>query len=199
MERNACFGVMRAFLKSTQCPIQVSVPFMETVQCICEGEEIKLQSNPVRIVAEAIEDQKRIGKHLMLRGISSTKWRAAIATFTKERIGSKTSHLVKVMWKQLFLPIWTQRNTILHSETSISKMREKEMLEKTLWMFKQNFREMVHYMQYHLVEYTDEQIEQWSIATKREMVSILMAARLSYTKLTREGDKKQSLITDYWK
>ena len=53
------------------------------------------------------------------------KWREAIAMFIKERIGSKASQLVKVMWKQLFLPIWTQRNTILHSETSISKMREK--------------------------------------------------------------------------
>ena len=129
----------------------------------------------------------------------SKKWREAIAMFTKERIGSKASQLVKVMWKQLFLPLWTQRNTILHSENSISNVREKEMLEKTLQMFKQNFRELVHYTKYHLVEYTDEQIEQWSVATKREMVSILMAARLSYTKLTREGDKKQSLITDYWK
>ena len=73
------------------------------------------------------------------------------------------------------------------------------MLEKTLRTFKQNFRELVHYTQYHLVEYTDEQVEQWSIATKREMVSILMASRLSYTKLTREGYKKKSLITDYWK
>ena len=52
--------------------------------------------------------------------------------FTKERIGSKASQLVKVMWKQLFLPLWTQRNTIMHSETSISNVREKEMLEKTL-------------------------------------------------------------------
>ena len=121
----------------------------------------------------------------------SKKWREAIAKFTKERIESKASQLVRVMWKQLFLPLWTQRNTILHSETSISKMREKEMLEKTLRIFKQNFRELVHYMQYHLVEYTDEQVEQWIIATKREMVSILMAARLSYTKLTREGGKKK--------
>ena len=73
------------------------------------------------------------------------------------------------------------------------------MLKKTLQMFKQNFRELVHYTQFHLVECTNEQVEQWSIATKKEMVSILIAARLSYTKLTREGDKKQSLITDYWK
>ena len=66
----------------------------------------------------------------MLRGFLSKKWREAIAMFTKERIGSKTSQLVKE--KQLFLPLWTQRNTILHLENSISKMREKEMLEKTL-------------------------------------------------------------------
>ena len=73
------------------------------------------------------------------------------------------------------------------------------MLEKTLQTFKQNFRELVHYTQYHIVECTDEQIERWGIATKREMVSILMAARLSYTRLSRERYKKQSLITDFWK
>ena len=94
MERNACFGVMRVFLKGTQCPSQMSGHFLETLQCTCEGKEINLQSNLVQVVAEAIEDQKRIGKQLMLRGILSTKWREAIATFTKERIGSKASHLV---------------------------------------------------------------------------------------------------------
>ena len=73
------------------------------------------------------------------------------------------------------------------------------MLEKTLRTFKQNFRELVHYTQYHLVEYTDEQIERWGIATKREMVSILMAAILRYMRLGSERDNKQSLITDYWK
>ena len=66
-------------------------------------------------------------------------------------------------------------------------------------MFKQNFRELVHYTQYHLVEYMEEQVERWSIATKREMVNILMVVRLSYTRLAWERDKKQSLITDYWK
>ena len=63
------------------------------------------------------------------------------------------------------------------------------MLEKILHKFKQNYRDLVHYTQYHLVEYTDDQIEQWSIATKREMVSILIAARLSYMRLVRERDK----------
>ena len=97
LERNAFFGVMRAFLKVTQCPSQVNGPFMETVQCICEWKEIHLQSNPVRVVVEAIEDQKRIGKQLMLRGLLSKKCREAIAKFTKERIGSKASQLFKVM------------------------------------------------------------------------------------------------------
>ena len=165
---------------------------METVQFICEGKEINLQSNPVRIVAEAIEDQKRIGKQLMLRGVLSKKWREAIATFKKERIGSKASYLVKVIWKQLFLPLWNQHNTTMHSETSISKMREKEMLEKTLRTFKQNFRELVHYRQYHLVEYTDEQIERWGIATKREMVNILMEAILSYKRLVQERETRNN-------
>ena len=48
LERNECFGVMSAFLKSTQYPSQVSRPFLETLQCLCEGKEINLQCNPVQ-------------------------------------------------------------------------------------------------------------------------------------------------------
>ena len=59
-----------------------------------------------KTTAAAIEDQKRIGKHLMLCGILSRKWRDAIAEHTKERVQCKSSHLVKVIWKQMFMPMW---------------------------------------------------------------------------------------------
>ena len=54
LERKECFGVMKTFLKGTQCPIQVSGPFLETLQFECEGKEIELQCNPAQIVAKAI-------------------------------------------------------------------------------------------------------------------------------------------------
>ena len=68
----------------------------------------------------------------------------------------------------------------------------EKMLDKTLHKFKQNYRDLLNYTQYHLVDYMDDQIELWSIATKREMVSILIAARLSYMKSVKDRDKKQS-------
>ena len=131
-------------------------------------------------VAAAIEDQRRIGQHLMLRGILSKKWQEAIAVYTKERVGSKAGHLVKVIWKQVFKPMWNQQNAILHTEGSAASIKENELLEATLIRFKQNFRDLLHYMQYNMVEYTDDQIKHWGLDTKREMVNILVAARLSY-------------------
>ena len=35
---------------------------------------------------------------------------------------------------------------------------------------------------------------QWGIDTKREMVNILLAARLSYAAILQKGDRNQSLI-----
>ena len=118
---------------------------------------------------------------------------------TKERVQCKAGHLVKVVWKQVFMPMWNQRNKILHTKYSIAATREHEMLDKTLVRFLLNFIELLHHMQYNLGEYTEEQIQQWGIDTNREMVNILVAARLSYAAMLRKGDRKQSLITDYWK
>ena len=81
-----------------------------------------------RTTAAAIEDQKRFGKHLMLRRIISRKWRDSIAEHTKERIHSKAGHLVKVIWKQVFMPMWNQQNKILHTMDSVAIIREHEML-----------------------------------------------------------------------
>ena len=73
------------------------------------------------------------------------------------------------------------------------------MLGRRLGEVREKHREMIHYTQYQLVDYTDDQIDQWNIETKREMVSVLVAARISYAEMLKTGEKKQSLITDYWK
>ena len=76
---------------------------------------------------------------------------------------------------------------------------EHETLNETFWMVKHNHRELIHYTQYHLVDYTKDHISRWVIDTKQEMVSFLVAARLSYISLLQKGDQRQSLIIDYWK
>ena len=73
------------------------------------------------------------------------------------------------------------------------------MLDKTLERFQLNFRELLHHTQYNLAEYTEEQTQYWVIDTKREMVNILIAARLSYASMIWKGDRRQSLITEYLK
>ena len=135
----------------------------------------------------------------MLRGILSRKWQDAIAGYKKERVSSKAGHLVKVIWKQVFKPLWNQRNVILHTEGSAESIKENELLKATLIRIKQNIRDLLHYMQYNLVEYTDDQIMHWRMDTKMEMVNILLTARFSYAAMLRKGEKRQSLITDYWK
>ena len=191
--------MVKKTLQRIRCPDQVARPFVEALKCLSEGRDIIITGKVGNQFAAAIEDQRRIGQHIMLRGILSRKWQDAIAAYTKERVGSKAGHLVKVIWKQVFKPMWNQRNAILHTEGSSARVKENELLEATLIRFKQKFRELLHYTQYNLVEYTDDQIEHWGLDKKREMVNILVTARLSFTALLWKGDKRQLLITDYWK
>ena len=133
----------------------------ETTRCLCKEEEIKITGKIGRTTAAAIEDQKRIGKHLMLLGILSRRWRDAITKHTKERVQCKASHLVKVIWKQMFMPMWSKQNKILHTKDIIAVTREHEILDKTLDRFRLNLRELLHHTQYNLAEFTEEQTQHW--------------------------------------
>ena len=132
--------MVKKTLQGIRRPDQVARPFVEALKFLSEGKDIIITGKVGNQVAAAIEDQRRIGQHLMLGGILSKKWQEAIAEHTKERVGSKMGHLVKVIWKQVFKPMWNQRNAILHTEGSAASIKENELLEATLIRFKQNFR-----------------------------------------------------------
>ena len=135
----------------------------------------------------------------MLRVFLRPKWQRSISHYTKVRGASKSSMLVTVLWKKYFFLIWHQRNTLLHKEKSFFTRREHEVLNKTLRMIKDRHKELIHFTRYHLVDYTDDHINGWSINTKQEMVNLLVVARLSYAALLKKGDWRQSLIINYWK
>ena len=169
------------------------------IRSISADTDLQIPCHTCPKVAEAIEDQHQIVKHLMLRGFLSSKWRKAIEHHTKVRTSSKSAKLISSLWKTFFFPIWNQKNSLLHQEGSFAIQREHETLNETLRTVKENHRSLIHHSQYHLIDYTEDHIDWWGIDTKREMVSLLVAARLSYNSLLQKGDRRQSLITDYWK
>ena len=76
-------------LQGIRCPDQVARPFVEALKCMSEGKYITITGRVGHHVAAAIEDQRRIGQHLMLRGILSKKWQDAIAEHTKKEFEVK--------------------------------------------------------------------------------------------------------------
>ena len=95
----------------------------------------------------------------MLRGFLSAIWRTTIKKFTKERVQSKSGHLAQMVKRKLFIPLWNQRNSIIHSGSSFCLNREHERLENTLEMCKNQYRELLHHSQYYLVDYTMEHVK----------------------------------------
>ena len=133
----------------------------------------------------------------MLWGFLINKWHKAIEHHTKVRTSIKSALLVSSLWKMYFFSIWNQGNYLLHKEVSYAIQREHQTLNEKLRMVKDNHRSLIHHTQYHLIYYTEDHIGHWVIDTKREIVSLLVAARLSYSSLLQKGYRRQSLITDY--
>ena len=67
--RDGSFTINGKTLRGIKCPDQVIRKFLEVLKCLCTGKEIEITDRVGKTIAGAIEDQKRIGKHLMLRGI----------------------------------------------------------------------------------------------------------------------------------
>ena len=158
--------MIRKTLTVTKCPPQILYPFMEMIHSIVEDRGVEIDNKVCPTVVMAIRDQERMGKALLLRGFLSTKWRTAMEKYTKERVDSKISLLITVLWKKLYFSVWNQRNALLHKDGSLVYRRETEMLERTLREVREKHREMIYYTQYQLVDYTDDQIGRWNIEKK---------------------------------
>ena len=84
-------ALMQKILQGTNLPKQVADPFVETVQSLSTDKGITVTCHTCPMVAEAIENQRQIGKYLMLQGFMSSKWRKAIEHHTKVQKSSKSA------------------------------------------------------------------------------------------------------------
>ena len=121
--RTENIATMKKILQSTSVPTKVAGPFLEMVQSLSDDKDVTLTCQTCPMVVEAIADQQKIGKYLMLRVFLSSKWRQAIGHHTKVRINSKSALLVSSLWKTYFFPIWNHRNLLLHKEGSYAIKR----------------------------------------------------------------------------
>ena len=119
--RTESIAIMKKILQSTNVPKQVAGPFLEMVHSLSTDKDITVTCHTCPMVAEAIEDQRQIGKYLMLRVFLSSKWHHAIKHHTKVQTNSKSALLVSSLWKTYFFPIWNQRNLLLHKEGSYNE------------------------------------------------------------------------------
>ena len=72
--RTESIAIMKKILQSTNVPTQVAGTFLELVQDFSGEKDVTLTGQICSMVAEAISDQHKIGKHLMLLGFLSSKW-----------------------------------------------------------------------------------------------------------------------------
>ena len=90
---------------------------------------------------KAFEAQKAIGFNMMVRGYVVKEWSKLIDDHGTEDPDGKIAKLIKILWEDIVLPMWEQRNEIKHSSQShytqaiMQKIDKKHgtMKTRTFW------------------------------------------------------------------
>jgi hypothetical protein len=153
-------------------------------------------SNQFPYMKQTIELQEHIGPEATLRGYLHKGWMTEIKRYTNHKVDRKRNAMLNGLWSFLFYPIWEQRNNILHIPNNIVTITEHRTLNEELIDWKRHHRDRLHTCQYHLTDYTDSDLDTWTIPHKHNTIKLLRTSHKNYMKhIKRSG--LQTLITKY--
>ena len=141
--------------------------------------------------------QNRIGPHMFLRGFLSVHWMEALQHLRIKHPLRLLTKLVRFLWDDVILPLWTTRNNILHNqENFISEHTHSQLGDRVLW-YLQHKEDLATQDQF-LARFTALDVEQMTTRTRMEWICHLDTARNAWTKERATRATGQRLLTDYF-
>ncbi len=148
-------------------------------------------------IAHAIQQQRRIGTHMMLRGYLANGWMTALENAGVEHPDRKMNALQRLIWSDFVTPIWTERNDILHRRANTYKTADDErMAERIIWYVDHKSQLLSHHDQF-LARHDTTTISSMPRRVKREWIRVLEKARACWMKEKDLRRKGQQTIMRY--
>ena len=114
------------------------------------------------------------------RGFLVTEWQAAIAHYTPDKPEEKMKHIIRGLWTILFSSIWDKRNEIGHKpDNVVTKYERKQQCIHTLQEWKTNELPRLGHSQSFMIQYTQDEITQWTLSTMKHRIRLLRQASCS--------------------
>jgi hypothetical protein len=158
--RTLALTTMTEHLISKGLPSKVLQPFVALIRSFVSNT-----TNPPSIadrfphMETTIRQQEQIGPEATLRGYLCKGWLKDIQKYTTSHVDRKCKAMFISLWDCLFLPVWEQRNNILHVPNNIVTVTEHKTLDAELLDWKLHHRDrFFHYTQYHLTSFTQHDL-----------------------------------------
>ena len=148
------------------------------------------------LVTKAIIAQQRLGGEFLLRGYLSKDWVTAMAHHADDKPDQRMSHLLVGLWKHIFEAAWGKRNELSNSTSSITAKYECQQLTSELHEWKRSGGALLGHRQIYLIDYTHEEISQWTLPTLQMTIKMITKAAQNF--IEHQDNASQTYVTDYF-
>lgn len=140
-----------------------------------------------------------IGLEFLPRGFLAVGWFDAIAATGANHPQRKLDALQKMVWFDVVLPLWYERNTVMHGRSSRNSAKEDESLNERIAWYVSHKRELLAHHGVFLASVAVDlyTIRRKSRSTKRESRRHLDIARVAHTNGCKLLASKQNFITRF--
>ena len=146
-----------------------------------------------------IKSQQAIGLSLLPRGFISSEWHNHLKFLGVSNPERRVDSILKMIWEDIFDPLWDQRNRILHDEANKYNVAEDKILSTKLIWYVRNKHSVLAYQDHFLAKYDVNTLHRMKRTTKRKWIQHLDRAKLAYEKERNQRATSQHVITRYFR
>ena len=150
-------------------------------------------------VQEAIDQQRKIGLNMMVRGFLAEGWMAALVESGTPKPERRMKTLQRITWDDFAFPLWLQRNDVLHkNSTNEYNCKEDGMLSAKITWYQQHRQDILSIHDQWLGEQDLTTLHRMKRETKRAWTNVLDKASAAYDIERNQRASSQNVITRYF-
>jgi len=167
------------------------------VEQYANGGEIRTTSEDPRI-QEALEAQRDLGWDDFFRGYLVKEWYQALESTHHGDAHQQFYQLQKLIWYEVALPQWHERNRLAHGTQSFDKQIESAHLAEQLVWYSQHREEMPPGFHQRWANHSIDEISNMDLATRRMWVHHLKIGRQAVEMRAEQRKKSQRTLSFYF-
>ena len=141
--------------------------------------------------------QKKIGFDMMMRGFLVKDWREIMESSKARNEKGKMNSLLRLLWEDVVLPMWEQRNEIQQSSKSMNKEAQETKVDEKLEHYYRN-EELLRPEDRFIMGDSLDKAKKMNRKTKRVLIKRLDKLSGIYGVQGKEPIKGQKGITGYF-